>query len=132
MSLRSDPRQSRRGFTMLEMLVTVAILAAMLAVAASTARGPSGQALLKAEAIRIANEAMTARLRAMDSTEPQTYRPVSDQIEITPCDGGIDAPTLVYRRDGGTDTQTLCLRTNDRELRLKVDWLTGQIVEDGT
>ena len=130
--LSDQPRvRGDAGFSLLELLIALAILSATLAVAVSMSSGPSDTARLRADAARIINAAASARLRAMNEAVPERFKvKTSDGLVLSNCLGG-PVEELVYLPSGGVRGKPICLARSNASLQLVPDWLTGLIrIED--
>ena len=117
----SDARRPDAGFSLLETLVALAILAAVTGVAAAALRGPSPTLRLDAAVTALMREATAARHRAV--VEGRTV-----PLPLPRCDG---AETVArFHPDGtasGAASACLALAGLTRELRLSP--LSGRLLE---
>lgn len=75
-----------RGYTLVEMIVVVAIVASLAALSLPALRRPLGKSELRAAAKQLANELLRARLAAIESGVAQQFRfqPGKGRFEISP------------------------------------------------
>jgi len=80
------PPTRRRGYTLLEMLVVVAILAILVTLALPAMHRWLGRSELQSAAKQLAGELARARLEAIESGRPQKFRfqPGARRFEIVP------------------------------------------------
>jgi general secretion pathway protein H len=136
------------GFTLVEILVIVAILSLIPALASPLLRRPPAPARLKADvtrlaaALRVTRAAALAQNREMDFVVrpgPRTYAspaiPVSSldpaiDVGIIPAGAGrVIAPgTIRFFPSGQSTGGELRLRLDHAEARLQVIWATGHVV----
>lgn len=140
--------RSERGFTLIEMIVVVAIMGLVLAMVA--ARGPLGLHTLTARAA--ANELATgfrqARARAIADNRPvavsidlpgHRWRVGTDKPTVLPRDLDIAVLTVAGQSVGGTAADIRFLPDGSstggrveltdgrRRMRIGVDWLNGRV-----
>ncbi|MBM6582471.1 prepilin-type N-terminal cleavage/methylation domain-containing protein [Microvirga sp. BT689] len=136
------------GFTLIEILVIVAILSLIPALASPLLRRPPAPARLKADvtrlaaALRVTRAAALAQNREMDFVVrpgPRTYAspaiPVSSldpaiDVGIIPAGAGRVIPpgTIRFFPSGQSTGGELRLRLDHAEARLQVIWATGHVV----
>lgn len=114
-----EPDESTLGFSLLEAMVVLAIVAFVTAIAASALRGP-GERIIALQSVRhLQSSAYQARAMAIESGE-------SVSIEVPGCDSD---PTvqITYFRDGTASAQTTCIQRGSTIFRLQVNRLTGTL-----
>jgi len=81
-----DPPPQPRGFTVLELIVVVAILASLVALALPAMRGPLAKSELRGAAKQLRNQLLRTRLEAIESgiTQRLRFRPGGRRFEIAP------------------------------------------------
>lgn len=129
---RSDSRVSAQsGFTVLEMLIALMILAGLLAVAASRVSGPSESLQSGALAAALAEQATTARLMAMQTRLDVKFEAELPQgTSIIPCTGESIVREIHFLANGQVEGNAICLQTENRRTVFRIDWLTGQMTLD--
>ncbi|SMX26038.1 hypothetical protein TRP8649_00110 [Pelagimonas phthalicica] len=113
--LPSNP-SPQSGFTLLEMLVSLAILAAILGITVTALRPPSPKLRLDQASAQLANDAALARTRAIHDVKTVTFA-------LPQCDGS-DAMTRFYP-DGTALPATACLRIKNLVQHIEIKPLTG-------
>jgi general secretion pathway protein H len=138
------------GFTLLEMLVVIAIIAAAISIAMPAFMRPSDRLLLDQTLIEIRGDLRTTRSAAIATGRPQLFTidaedrsyhsPVTGEHHFSP---KIDAQIKVaeperisssragirFFPDGSATGGELTLSTNARQVIICVHWLTGQPAE---
>lgn len=91
--MRNSDRNTRRGFTLSEMLVVLGILVVITALAQPALRGALGDSRLRSAAKQVRAELAKARLKAMQSGVAQRFRYQlgKSHFEIAPDSQGADA-----------------------------------------
>ncbi len=121
MSLPPDP--IRAGFTLFEVLVTLAVIALMTGVVLSARPSPSPGLQLNALASALIEGATAARHRAVTEGRDLLWEP-----DALTCDG---APVAVtFYADGTSDSARICLGNTDRQMRFALNVLSGRLTED--
>ncbi len=114
---------SDAGFSLLETLVALAILAVVTGVAAAALRQPPPALRLDNEVSDVQRDAAIARKRAV-STQVQVSMPVID------CEGN-DAVIWFYP-DGTASNVEFCVTNSGLTRALRVSTLSGQLLPKGT
>lgn len=117
---RSDPDGPKAGFTLLETLVVLAILAGITALVASNTRGPSPQLALQQRSQEVRTQIVDARAKAIATQVAQTL-----DADLQSCDG--TAAKLVAFPDGSLFGPDICISVDDLQMRLIVDGVTGRV-----
>lgn len=128
MTSRSESARSA-GFTLIEMLVVIAVMAAILLLITQYGRPHSAALDVRAagdevaQAMRAARASAIAEGRAIRFTLPPLPAQVSAQVQAPP--GGI-----VFAADGSATGGQVSLSEGGQHLTLRADWLTGAVVRD--
>ena len=145
---RLTPGARDRGFTLIEILVVLAILG--LTVGLVAARGPArSQALdLRSGADQVARSLRLARSQAIAGNRdvaftldlarrsfhvgdgPWQALPPAIELGMVTANGAADAPAqggIVFAPDGGATGGRVRLATANRVLIIAVDWLSGRV-----
>jgi len=117
----APPFGPRSGVTLLEVLISLAILALIVSVAASRLARPDRFAAERVAA-KIAEAAAAARLRAITEDRTVEFAP-----EQPPCPGVDAAPNVIFHPDGTVAAEPLCLLVDGDEVHFQVDPLTGRL-----
>lgn len=141
-----DPRQA--GFTLLEMLVVLALLALAAYLALPTARGGTDRLALRSTALHVAALARATRLKAMAdgrdallvvNLDERTIsrrgagRPIAipqrTEIAVETARSEVADPEARIRflPDGRATGGTITLAADGQRLVVAVDWLTGAV-----
>lgn len=110
---------ARPGASLLELLIVLAVLAAVMSALAARPTGPSDRLRLQGAVAAVQKEAAFARGRAVRSGTPVDF-------EAGPsCDGGTGP--IVFARDGTARGPDICLGEGARTVRLAVHPLFGRL-----
>lgn len=126
----TEPRLGERGFTLIEMLVVLTIVALIAVVGAATLQRKPSALTRQRAAIQIKTAAEDARRQAISSGRPA----VLDLSTLPAAKGGItlnDAqkgakPLLAFYPDGSSTGGTILL---DERPLVSINWLTGRIAD---
>ena len=119
MTLRSEPLSARAGFSLLEALVVLGILALVLLASVRAFRPPSPAFRLQELIAEKSAEAAQAQTSAV-----RTARAVVVEVKDATCSG--EPVWLTFFPDGTASAQDLCLRVGERQATLTLDPLTGR------
>lgn len=134
-----SPRRSQGGFTLIEVVIVLAILGGVLGLVAS--RGPlrSVQLDLDAAAMDLAQSLQLARSRAIAQN-----RPVAVMVGIASysLDGAVPRPlradrltaegvAIAFAANGSSAGGTVALQAGGRQRVVRVAWLTGRVSVGG-
>lgn len=148
MTVLQGKRQVREaGFTLLELLMVLSIMAAVLAVAVPMVGLPKRGMALKANALALAVQMRTLRAAAVDRNLEQAMvvdlkkkrfwvagngrvKGISSQLSLSaltrPQDVvGPSAVRFRFHPDGTASRGTLIIREGARSARIAIDWRTG-------
>lgn len=142
-----DP-QLHRGFTLIEMLAVIALIAIAVTVTAVSLRGRA-RGELQASAQRVAAGLRDTRTRAMASGKPQWFTvdlrghawvapgrgarpfPADADVRVTSAAeesaGEAGVARIRYFPDGSSSGGNVVLSDKGRTARVDVDWLTGAV-----
>ena len=109
------------GFSLLELIVVLAIVAAVSAVAAPHLSGAVRAASLTAGARELAASLRAARSEAVVQRREVAFVPRRDPRLAA------DAPAIRFFPDGSSSGGRLTLRADGRSAHVEVDWLTGRV-----
>ena len=133
------------GFTLIEMLVCLAILAILAALFANGFTASREKSQLTASANELAIALRTTRDLALAESRPETFaldtarrtyssaggvaRHLGREVDVrlTALDSGARGGTIRFFPDGGSTGGALALTLDKRRLDVTVDWLTGRI-----
>jgi general secretion pathway protein H len=129
-------RNNSRGFTMIEMIVVIAVLGLALSVVVGfAARGHPGLDLASA-ADGLAGTLRSARVRAITRQSTVMFTPlaagrgyaIDGVVHSFPADVSLTAGAGIrFAPDGSSSGGVLRLATGGRAKVLQVEWLTGQV-----
>jgi general secretion pathway protein H len=118
------------GFTLLEMIVVVAIMGLALALLAGAGKPRSHALEEKAAAQQVAQAMRAARGRAISQGQP-----VAVTLPVLPAWLTISAEApaggIVFAPDGSASGGRIILDGGGREITISADWLTGNVQIDG-
>ena len=142
-------RQAERGFTLVEMLIVMAIMALILAVVPPLFSGSLSSATLKAAARDVAAGLRSARSEAITLNKEVRFRldleahsftigddktalslpPDVDLVLFTAMSETIDGQvgSIHFFTDGSSTGGGISLIYEDRRFEVMVDWLTGRV-----
>jgi general secretion pathway protein H len=129
MTSRSNPAQRDSGFTLLEMLVVIAVMGLILAMVLNFGPPQSHGLTMRAATAETAAAMRMARARAIADDRPAALALpalpgwISASVEAGP--GGI-----VFDPDGSTSGGSVVLNAGGRRATITADWLTGRVSID--
>ncbi len=137
--------KTNAGFTLVEMLVVLAIMAITLTISLPYVRGSGDVRMLEATA-----QVLAARLRATQSTamfknaeqtltidlkhsrilDPVYLMPEGLTLKVTTAENAITADTasILFFADGGSTGGKIILMKSNSAQELAINWLTGAVV----
>lgn len=113
------------GFTLLEMLISLAIIAAILAIATTALRPPSPALLLDRQLANLKNDATLARDQAVRQGQPVA-------LPLPGCQNDQDTEVLFFPDGTARTTGPICLTEGGLSRRLLIEPITSRIVEAGS
>jgi len=142
------PKQKDAGFSLLEMMIALAILTLAVTVVGVAFGRSSASYRFEAAAQELAMNLREARARALRSgtdvalvidVDTRLYRLGADQPVQLPSDVGLSVvsagevmatarrPVISFSPDGGSTGGAITLSLEDRSTTVNVDWLTGAV-----
>lgn len=142
---------SRRGFSLMEALVVIALLAMVAVISLPLARGPGPHQVLEATATTISGRLRETRLAAISANAPQTFiidtgartlgpagtlRPIvltaGIEVDVTAASGAGERAVFVFHPDGSASGGRIVLRparpmAGARSAVIVIDGLSGRI-----
>jgi general secretion pathway protein H len=126
----SAARSAERGFTLLELLVVVALMALIAAMVLPHFMS-AGSESARHWAARAADELRAARQQAITMARPVSV-PIDPKIAKLRSLDGADASQVLFFPDGGSTGARLTFELNGRTATVTVDDLTGAVsLHDG-
>jgi len=119
--------QATYGFSLLEMLVVLALLASISALGLRTFRPPSPMMRLNAAFTEFTLAASTARNRAITSGAAQTLTFAHETIQLSDCKDST-VPPITFFTDGTARSAEICMALDGKEMQLHIDDLTGRVM----
>ncbi|MDO6591940.1 hypothetical protein DS901_02500 [Loktanella sp. D2R18] len=117
----SNDIKSNSGFSLLEVLIVLSVVALTIAALSTTRLGPSPAMALETQASQLQQTVATARAEAIRNNKQTTIT-----LDHTLCTQSDD--TLTFYPDGTANAANICLQQETLERALKLDPLTGQLV----
>lgn len=143
-------RKSARGFSLVEITIAVAILAALTGLAATSLVPATDRMRLRAEVREIVGLMGDARTRAITTRqtavfeldagnrrivygEPAMVRqlPALMALWVNGDEGSRDRQRIVFYPEGSASGGVFAVGDKNRSIVVRVDWLTGRISVDG-
>lgn len=140
-------RTQNAGFSLLELIVVLAVLAAVAALALPRARSALQNASLESTAVHLASALRLTRAGVIRSSQDKTLtfnpeqrvywsdveprrRPVEGGITLTTINDAFERVgsnrRIRFRPDGSATGGVIVLSDGSRQVRVTVDWLTGK------
>jgi prepilin-type N-terminal cleavage/methylation domain-containing protein len=118
--------KAQAGFTLLEMLVTVAVMGIVLAVLAGFMRPHSHRLEMEAAARDVARAMRTARATAIADGTPVTFAMPAVPAWLTVAE---QAPRggILFAADGSSSGGQVLLSGEGQAAAVSADWLTGRV-----
>ena len=135
------------GFTLLELLVVLAIIGAVAVVAYPRVGGVPARAALEATAARMRTEIRAARSAAVRSNSEQAItidttqklfwsssdgvkRTIADGLDVSVSGSGVEVPqpgtgVIRFQGDGSACDAAILLESGSRSALIRIDWATG-------
>jgi general secretion pathway protein H len=143
-------RRRARGFSLVEITIAVAILAALTGLAATSLVPATDRMRLRAEVREIVGLMGDARTRAITTRsiavfeldarnrrifygEPAMVRqlPALMSLQVNGDEGARDRQRIVFYPEGSASGGVFAIADRSRSIVVRVDWLTGRISIDG-
>lgn len=126
-----SPLNNQSGFTLLEMMVVLSIVAIVFAAGLSSVGRPSDRRLLTSSMTDVIDGATTARLRAISSQQVVAYLPAATgTVAIDACRTGSQVKEILFLPNGQARGDAFCLKGQNLVIRIVPDTLTGQLVRE--
>jgi general secretion pathway protein H len=141
--------RAQQGFTLIEIMLVMALVAIATALVASTISRNSGGQRLRDAAQQIAMGLRQARTEAMRSQVPQRFvlepaqhrwsvdgrnaHPIDPDLEVTmtsarELSSGAQQGAIVFFPDGASTGGRVTVARNGQRWRSDVNWITGEVV----
>jgi general secretion pathway protein H len=145
---RAERRGREAGFTLIELIVVIAILGLVLALFVGRAAGPSRGLGLRAAANQLAAGLRETRAQAITADRPMELRldlahrvwraadgavtalPPTAAITLTTLAGEIQSANsggIQFEPDGSSSGGRIALADGNAHIEIGIDWLTGRI-----
>jgi len=135
-------RRGAAGFTLIELVVVLAILGLTASITAGLVVRPHTAAALSRASTRVASELRLARLRAMSESRLVLVGLTPDrhgmQLDRAVVDLGpsvtlatVGPETIAFAPDGSTSGGEVRLMVGTRQNLIRIDWLTGRVSQLG-
>lgn len=120
-----DVGKANAGFSMLEVLITLSVIALTIAMLSGRTPEPSVELRFASLIAEVKRDAAARRAQAIVSRQPVRY-----DVEMEICD---ERPaSVIFFPDGTVSNSSICLAIGDEQRTLVVHPLTGQIQEAQT
>lgn len=119
-----------RGFTLLELLVVIALIGVLTSIGAQTTFLPAMS--LDRLANKVEGRLHAARQQARESGRSVTVScPERENVASVTCQRGLDGEAaLTFYPDGSSNAAGIELRDGKRHIFISVDWLSGEIARE--
>lgn len=131
-NVRDKPGQA--GFTLIEMIVVIAVMAAVAGLVLMRQPWHSAGANTDATAQALANGLRLARSRAIAQDRDVTVSTVAHGFSVDggaawvlPPEQALNPSRVTFTPDGGSTGGTILLVAGQRRIALDVNWLTGRV-----
>lgn len=122
----AEGRCRSRGYSVLEVLIVLAILTVVVSIITTSLRGPSDRLVLDHAGASLLGAAQDARAEAMISGAPVVLAISSlEGVDLSGCGGAEPTDEILFLPDGSTVTAPICLTRGQLESKISFDWLTG-------